>query len=281
MRLLSPAILYLVASLLVLWSVSALAPSYALEPLTEVVVSDTLATDSLKVRALLAEGDVFYKRLDNRLAITSYRKAFEMDSTSFDVLFRLARTANDLGKDLQAEGEDDEAEQVFLEAISYAEVLEAEHPDNPKTHYLLALTKGNLALFQGGRQKVAFGHEIESHCQKGLALDSTDAQILVAYGVFNREAASSSWMERAFAQALFGRVPEGSKETAVQLLSRAVALRPKMHVARFELAIALLAVGQTEQAIIHLKETLSLPAQTTQDNRNRQLAARMLDRMRQ
>lgn len=237
--------------------------------------------DSLKVSALLAEGDVFYRRLDNKLAIASYRRAFALDSTSFDVLSRLARTATDLGQDLQAEQQNNDAEAIFMEAVRYADLLLVDHADNVRTHYYLALTKGNLALFQGGRKKITFAREIEQHCMDGLTIDSTYAELLVVYGVFKREVASSTWMERTFAQALFGSIPKGTKENAVRLISQAVALKPELHVARFELALSLIAIGQPEEAMTHLKAAQTLPPQTTQDNRNRQLAERMLNRMSQ
>lgn len=240
-----------------------------------------LETDSLKVQALLAEGDVFYRRLDNRLAIASYQKAFAIDSTSFAVLTRLSRTATDLGKDLEAENKNNDAVSTYEEAIRYAELLHAKHANNAKTHYFLALTKGNLALIQGGRQKVSYSREVEDHCLKGLALDSTDADLLVAYGVFHREVASSSWMERTLAKTLFGDIPVGTKEESVRLLTQAVQIAPQMHIAHFELAVALIAIGESDKAISHLEKARTLPAQTTQDNRNRELAELMLKRMAQ
>ncbi|MEM8486917.1 MAG: hypothetical protein AAF564_15295 [Bacteroidota bacterium] len=239
------------------------------------------SVDSLKVNALLAEGDVFYRRLDNKLAIASYRQAFAIDSTSFDVLSRLARTATDLGRDLHAEQQNGDAERLFIEAVQYADLLLIDNGQQVRTHFYLALTKGNLALFQGGRKKIAFAREIEQHCLDGLRIDSTHAELLVAYGVFKREVASSTWMERTFAQAIFGSIPKGTKENAVEYISRAVELDPTLHIARFELALSLIAVGQPEEAMTHLKAAQTLPARTTQDNRNRQLAERMLNRMSQ
>ncbi len=235
--------------------------------------------DSLEVQSLLAEGDVFYKRLDNQLALTVYKKAFDIDSLSYPVLSRLARTSNDLGKDMLAEDRENEAKEAFQEAMHYAQKLEAEHPDSAKTHYFLAQTKSNLAFLQGGRQKVMYGREVKTHCLKGIAIDPKDAEMFVAYGVFSREIATSSWMERALAEALFGGVPEASREESVEYLTRAVELNPELHIARFELAKSLIAVGKSEEAILHLKHAEVLPAQTTQDNRNRQLAIRMLSRI--
>ncbi len=241
-------------------------------------IVETLS-DSLEVQSLLAEGDVFYRRLDNQLAITAYKKAYEIDSLSYPVLSRLARTSNDLGKDLLADDKEDEAEEVFQDAMYYAQKLEIEHPDSAKTHYFLAQTKSNLAYLQGGRQKVMYGREVKTHCLKGMAINPTDAEVIITYGVFNREIATTSWMERTLAEALFGGIPEATREESVALLTRAVELEPEMHLARFELAKSLIAVGKSEEAILHLKQAEVLPAKTTQDNRNRQLAIRMLNRM--
>lgn len=243
---------------------------------TQPVVS---AADSLEIQSLLAEGDIFYQRLDNQLALTAYKKAFDLDSLSYPVLSRLARTTNDMGKDLLADDREPEAKEVFQEAMHYVQKLEAEYPDSAKTHYFLAQTKSNLAFLQGGRQKVMYGREVQTHCLKGMALDPSDAEMFVAYGVFSREIATTSWMERALAEAFFGDVPEVTREESVELLMRAVELNPELHIARFELAKSLIAVGKSEEAILHLKHAEVLPAQTTQDNRNRQLATRMLSRM--
>ena len=89
-----------------------------------------------------------------------------------------------------------------------------------------------------------------------------------------------SWLERALAHALVGEVPDGNKEQALDYIAHAVELDPSLHVAQFEAGLTYLSIGRRAEAIYYLEKAESMPAQTTQDNRNRQLARRMLERLR-
>lgn len=238
------------------------------------------APDSALVSSILAEGDLYYQRLDNQLALGAYGKALEHAPDSYDVLRRLSRTHNEYGMDLQAEALVDAAEESYEASIRYASELELLFPDSAHTQYLLAYSKLNMALLKGGREKVRASSEIERHCLKGLDIDHTDAALNVLYGVFIREMAGLSWMERTLAQALVGDLPEGDKEEALGYLEQAIELDPTLHIAQFEAGLTYHSVGRRTEAITHLENAEMLPAQTTQDNRNRQLAIRMLERLR-
>lgn len=235
--------------------------------------------DSALVASMLAEGDLYYQRLDNQLALNAYGKALEHAPDSYDVLRRLSRTHNEYGMDLEAEELLDEAEESYEASIKYASELELLFPDSAHTHYLLAYSKLNIALLKGGREKVRASSAIERHCLKGLDIDHTDAELNVLYGVFIREMAGLSWMERTLAQALVGDLPEGDKEEALGYIEQAIELDPTLHIAHFEAGLTYHSVGRRAKAITHLENAEMLPAQTTQDNRNRQLAIRMLERL--
>lgn len=236
--------------------------------------------DSALVASILAEGDLFYQRLDNQHALNAYDKAREHAPAAFDVLFRLSKTYNEYGMDQQAEAELDEAAESFETSIKYAEELERLFPDSVHTYYLLAYSKLNMALLKGGREKVRASNDIEQHCLKGLDIDNTYAALNVIYGVFIREMSGLSWMERTLAQALVGNLPAGGKEEALDYLEQALELDPTLHIAQFEAGLTYHSVGRRAEAITHLENAESLPAQTTKDNRNRQLAIRMLERLR-
>ena len=235
--------------------------------------------DSSKVAYWLEEGDTHYQQFDNRLALDEYFKAHEEDPTSFDVLTRISRTANDYALDLLADNLQEEALESFNEALMYASSLEQLFPDNPQTHYHLARIKVNLALLIGGRDKIQFGREVESHCAKGIDLDPDSPELYVTYAVFNRDIADMNWVERTFTVAIFGKVPDGSPETALSLLEKAVDLNPDLHLAQYEIARTYLSMGRHDEAEPYLQKAVDMPAQTTQDNRNRQIARRMLDRL--
>ena len=137
--------------------------------------------DSLMVKSLLAEGDTYYRMFNNKLALESYLKAYELAPTSFEVLSRMARTTGDYGMDIKAEGDDDEAKVLFAEAIRYAESLETIYPDNPHTYTHLANTAKNMALVVNGRDKIEVGRKVQAHCTKGIELNPDDPELYVTY----------------------------------------------------------------------------------------------------
>ena len=235
--------------------------------------------DSLRVKALLAEGDVYYQRFDNRLALDAYFKAYEISPTSFEVLTRLAKTTNDYGLDLKAEEREDEAKQTFENALNYAELMHQTYPDDPVPHIHLASIKKNLALMKGVRDKFEFGRDVATHCVKAMEADSMNPDLYVTYAVFHRDIASMHWVERTLTSAVFGQMPDGSPEQALAMLQKAIKLNPLLHVAHFEIAVTYINLGLHDEAVPYLLNTMKLAAQTTQDNRNRQLANRLLDRI--
>jgi len=226
--------------------------------------------------ALLAEGDAAYARFDNPAALDAYRQAHQLAPQSFDVLMRLARTTNDYAQDLLVAGEKDAAEARFDEAVAYAEVLHERYPDRAATYFFLAATYGNLALFKGGKGKVRIGRTVEEYSRKALALDTTYALPYVVLGIFYREVSNLSWFQRTFANALFGGVPDGTKEDAVRMLTHAIALDTTLSVAHYELAMTYAAMGRKDDALPHLRQAAILPPFNTQDRRNQAWAAELL-----
>ena len=257
--------LFIVASFWVLW------PTF--------LPAHVLQNDSTRIQSLVSAGDMHYSQYDNGRAIEFYRMAHRLDSASYHVLTRMSRALNEYGMDLSAADQRKEAKAIFEEAIHHAEQMRVLFPDSARSFFHLAYSKGRFALFQGGIQKVQLGQELEVLFQQGLALDSLDIDLLTAYGVFSREAASLGWVERTVAKALFGPVPDGSKEQAVKLLKQALSIDSNLHLAHYELAITYISMGKNEKAIPHLEQAKNLRPQTSLDVRNRRLATRMLERL--
>ena len=229
------------------------------------------------VEALLAEGDTLYRQFDNRRALDAYEQAYRLDSARYAVLLRLARTHNDYGRDLLAEQNKDAAEQHFDQAVAYARALEAQYPEEAESYYQVAAAIGNLAVFKGGREKVKIGRAVEQYCRRAIALDATHAMAYVALGIFYREVAGLSGLQRAFAKVLFGGVPGGSMEDAVRMLERAVELEPELLAAHYELAWTYHAMNRPADAAAYWQKVLGLPPKSTPDLRSKTHAQEMLN----
>ncbi len=228
------------------------------------------------VEALLRRGDALQRAFDNAAALDMYRSAYARAPERFDVLLRMTRAHHDLAQDLLAAGSKTAAEEHFEQAVAFAEQLHARYPDRAETYFFLAATYGNLALFRGGKEKVRIGRAVEEYARQALALDTTYALPYVALGVFYREVSSLNWIQRTFAKVLYGGIPSGTKEDAVRMFEKALALDPSLPLAHYELARTYLAMGRAEAARRHLERVVALPPLTSQDRRNQEDARRRL-----
>ena len=224
----------------------------------------------------LTQGDIAYEAFDNRTALDHYEQAFSADSTDFDTLIRMSRTSYDLGLDLVAESKDEDAYKLFENAILHARALVTHFPDSAQSHFLLAATSGNLALFKNGREKIILGRIVEQHSKQAIALDAALAYPYVSLGIYYRELSRLSWIERALAKVFFGRLPEASFEKALELLDKALQLRPNFPFLHFELAMTFMALKQNEKALHHLETLVNLKPESTQDERNQNYAKRLI-----
>jgi tetratricopeptide (TPR) repeat protein len=228
--------------------------------------------------ALKAEGSRGYAAFDNPRALAAYERALRLAPTDFDLLISITRVANDLAQDLMTAGQKSQAEQRFQQAVGYAEALKRHHPSRVETYFFLAATYGNLALFKGGKEKVQLGRDVETYCKRAIQLNPRYALSYVALGIFYREVSDLNWVQRTFANALFGGVPSGTKQDAIRNFTRALELDPALSVAHYEIAKTYEALGQREQAATHYRRVVELRPANTQDRRNQDWSRELLRR---
>lgn len=231
---------------------------------------------TLSARDMVTRGDSVYAQFDNRAALEHYQAAVALDSMHFDTRIKLSRTSYDYGLDLVAQNNMDAAYEAFQASISHARHLVAHFPDSAQSHFLLAATLGNLALFKNGREKIILGRMVAEHSQEAIAIDSLLAYPYVSLGIYYRELANLSWFEKTLAKVFFGRLPNTSFEQALDLLRTALKLRPNFPFLHFELGKTFLMLSENEQARRHFETLVALAPETTQDKRNQAYARDLL-----
>jgi len=229
-------------------------------------------------RDALQAGDEAFAALDNERAVAQYEAAM-LDANPpapFEVLTRLSRAYTDRSLDLIAGGDRRGGEAAIDRALATAEELRVRFPDRAETWFLLAIALGNRATFEGGKGKVRIGRAVEEHCLRAIELDPGYAPPYIVLGVFYREVAEVSWIQRLVANTLFGGLPAGSYERSAELLRQAVALDPSIPLGRFELGRTLFRSGLAAEARPHLEAGATLPPVSSLDLRNANEARRLL-----
>ena len=248
-------------------------PRPALRP-GRAVRTTSCATAERNTRAAIARGDEHHRAFASEQAIDAYHEALLLDPAGFEALRGLADAWNDLGETTT----DDAAEDAFFRALGHAQCLEELFPTMPDGPYWKAVAYGNLTTRRGPGDKVALSREIAAAARCALDKDPEFAPALVALGIYERELASLGFFALMAARTLFGGVEDTSLGESERLLRRAVDLAPQSLLARYELALTLLAANKKDAAAAELRLSLELLPSEPSDVRRQLDAAALLAR---
>jgi tetratricopeptide (TPR) repeat protein len=213
--------------------------------------------------ALLAAGDSAMTRLDLGRATVAYTRAHRADPNSYEAAWKLARACADSATLSQRA---EEQKHLCQQAESLARAAVALEPRGAKGHAFLAVALGKLALFEGGKGKVRLSHEIKAEADAALALDPDEDLAHHVLGVWNREITELSGFLRFFATTLYGKLPQGSLDEALDHLRKAVRLRPDVIPHHVELGITLADARRYREAEGELEHALNMPTSWVTDD---------------
>jgi tetratricopeptide (TPR) repeat protein len=177
-------------------------------------------------KSLLKEGDEYSRKFDNYNAVKKYEQAYSLAQDDFEVLCKLAKGYNDLGEELVNLKKNSEAEAIINKAVNTAEKLQKKYPGKGQTYTYLAWSYGNIAMFKGNKEKIKYTNKIGENGRKAIKMNPGDPIPYLIMGIFYRELAGLSWVERAFANTFLGHVPEGSYEDSEKMFKKALQINP-------------------------------------------------------
>ena len=205
--------------------------------------------------------------LELRGAIRAYQEALARDPSGFHALVGLADSWNDLGQTRSGAT----AADAFHRALGHAQCLDEAFPGRPEGPSWAASAYGNLTASGSPGEKLALSRMIATEARRALWRDPDHAPALVALGIYERELASLGFFARAAARTLLGGLEETSLHESERLLRRALELEASSLLARYELALTLLAAKKDEEARAMLRGVLEMAPSEAAD------AARQLD----
>ena len=83
------------------------------------------------INTLLANGDSLFNSFDNEAALEYYQKAYDMDSSSYEICWKLSRTYVDVGETLQDEVRAD----YYQKSDFYAQKAVEINPEGANRHW--------------------------------------------------------------------------------------------------------------------------------------------------
>lgn len=224
-------------------------------------------------------GDKYYKIFDLINASKNYEAAYKQNPEEYISLEKVTKIFNDLGEYYKEVTDKENAEIAFNKAIKYAEIFLSKFPDSANVYTLIAMSYGNLAQYKGGNEKIKLANKIKESAEKSIKLNPNDYLPYIILGIYNREIASLNWFERIFANTFFGQVPEGSLQSAEQLLLTALKLRPGIVTAMFHLSLVYQDMENEKKELDWLKKIIDAPITDFRDTYSKKKAKERLNEL--
>jgi tetratricopeptide (TPR) repeat protein len=209
----------------------------------------------------VSAGDTAFVELRYDEARRLYQQGLETSPRDPAVLWRLSRLASVEGGLLSGEAK----HAKYLEAERHARTCVAADSTVAEGYTWLAVSLGNLAMFEGSKAKVRLCGEIKQALDRALLLKPDDDIAYTILGSFYRALGNVSWIERQLASVFLGSLPDGGYPEAEVALKKAIALAPGTLRHRRELGMLYVDWGREEDARKVLQECLLLPTTLASD----------------
>lgn len=159
---------------------------------------------------------------------------------------------------------------LYLEAERQARACIAADSTVAEGYTWLAVSLGNLAMFEGSKAKVRLCGEIKHALDRALLLKPDDDIAYTILGSFYRALGNVSWIERQLASVFLGSLPDGGYPEAEVALKKAIALSPGTLRHQKELGMLYVDWGKEEEARAVLQGCLVLPITLASDPADRE-----------
>lgn len=183
----------------------------------------------------IALGDSSHLAMSPAFALAHYKAALEVDSSSYEALWKASRDAVDLG---EFEPNEDQRKAYFAEGERFARRAVAVNADDAEGHFVLARALGRVALSLGKKERVSYAKEIRAQALEALKYDSLHAGALHVMGRWNAEIMRLSGFSRFFAKNFLGGdiLGKASWDNAVRYMEESVKQDPARLVHHLDLA---------------------------------------------
>jgi tetratricopeptide (TPR) repeat protein len=190
-----------------------------------VVVALLVTSGALRAQSadtLIAEGDLFYAKLQASEALKYYLPAEKLDPNNVRLLVHISREYRHLMSD-----ESDRTGKVKLGtmAVEYAKRAVEVDPKDPDAQLAVAISYGKVQPYEGYRQRFDAVHVIKNAADKTIELDPHNDIGWHVLGRWYQGLAEVDPLHRALAQAL-GGLPPATYQDAATCFEKAIQLNP-------------------------------------------------------
>lgn len=226
--------------------------------------------------ALIAEGDLFYAKLQASEALKYYLPAEKLEPENVRLLVHISREYRHLMTD-----ETDRTTKVKLgsAAIDYAKRAVAADPKDPEAQLALAISYGKVQPYEGYHQRFDAVHVIKNAADKAIELDPHNDLGWHILGRWYLGLAEVDPLHRALAQTL-GGLPPATYQEAATCFEKAMQLNPNRLMHYIALGKVYVEMGKKEEGCRLIEKGLAMQNTEKDDPQTKQEGEEILAKAR-
>jgi tetratricopeptide (TPR) repeat protein len=215
---------------------------------------EALRAESANV--LIAEGDLFYAKMQASEALKYYLPAEKQDPNNVRLLVHISREYRQLMSDAT-----DQADKIRLGgvAVDYAKRAAGLAPNDPEAQLAVAISYGEVQPFEGNRERFDAVHIIKGAIDKTIGLAPHNDLAWHVLGRWYKGLAELDPFRRALAQSAFGALPAATYEQAATCFEKAIQLNPNRPISYIELGTVYAQMGRIDEARRLITKGLDMP----------------------
>ncbi len=209
----------------------------------------------------IKKGDDLDASRKTKEALEAYQKADSLQPDQAAVLIKIAKQYGDLMSSIKGKARK-EAAQKSLECSRKAVALAPKLSDS---HLALALSLGKITEFLGNKEKLEASREIKSAAETALKLNPKSDYAHHMLGRWHQEIADIGGPTRLLAKVVYGGIPKGSYQDALDHFEKARQINSKRLIHQIEYGRTLAMMGKDNDAKLELKKGLAMPNREADD----------------
>ncbi len=209
----------------------------------------------------IKKGDDLDASRKSKEALEAYQKADTLQPDQAPVLIKIAKQYGDLMPSLKGKARQEAAQK----SLEYSRKAVALSPKLSDSHLALALSLGKITEFLGNKEKLEASREIKSSADQALKLNPKSDYAHHMLGRWHQEIADIGGGTRLLAKVVYGGIPKGSYEEALDHFEKARNINSKRLIHQVEYGRTLAMMGKNEDAKRELKKGLAMPNREADD----------------
>ncbi len=222
---------------------------------------------------MLEEGRALEKAFREEEALQQYLAVVRLEPDNVMALCKASELYSLLGKRQSAK---QTQQQFYQSGLSFAQKALAVNPNSAEANFVMAVSKGRIALQASGEQKIKAVKEIKSYADRCVQLDPLNYKGYHVLGKWYYEVSDLNAMERLLVKITYGGLPQATLEESIRYYEKSRQLNPGFLLNYLELAKAYKRQKNPARARALLQQMMKLPAQVSDDHTIKELGSKLL-----